>query len=277
MAETSLTIPGIRYVVDCGREKQRVYDKATGLSQFVVSWISRAGARQRAGRAGRTGPGFCYRLYSSAVFNDQFAEHSVPEILRTPIEATVLQMKAMHIDDLAGFPFPCAPDAVALTAALKSLRLLGALDESQSITELGQTLARFPVAPRFAKMLVLGHQGGCLPYVVALCAALSTEQLFLQKPPDPDRVDELETEEAGEGGEREEKGGKLGERAKEARRKVHKAFAEARFRWLDPRSDLLTRVRVVGGFLHATAGCPAKHLEVCWCVDGGRSEGGWWR
>jgi ATP-dependent RNA helicase DHX37/DHR1 len=86
IAETSLTIPGIKYVVDCGRVKERVYEKATGVESFQIGWISKASAAQRAGRAGRTGPGHCYRLYSSAVFERDFAQFSEPEILKYPIE-----------------------------------------------------------------------------------------------------------------------------------------------------------------------------------------------
>lgn len=86
VAETSLTIPGIRYVVDCGRSKERNYDKTTGVQSFDIGWISKASASQRAGRSGRTGPGHCYRLYSSAVYERDFLEFSEPEILRMPIE-----------------------------------------------------------------------------------------------------------------------------------------------------------------------------------------------
>lgn len=88
VAETSITIPGIKYVVDAGRVKQKHFDKRSGVSKFVVEWTSQAAANQRAGRAGRTGPGHCYRLYSSAVFNDQFDKFSPPEILTIPIEGT---------------------------------------------------------------------------------------------------------------------------------------------------------------------------------------------
>ena len=99
IAETSVTIPNIRYVVDSGREKQKVYDPQLKLSKFLITWVSQASANQRAGRAGRTGPGHCYRLFSSAVFNkmEKFAE---PEILRTPIDQTILQLKALGINDL---------------------------------------------------------------------------------------------------------------------------------------------------------------------------------
>jgi len=175
VAETSITIPGIKYVVDAGRVKQKHFDKRSGVSKFVVEWTSQAAANQRAGRAGRTGPGHCYRLYSSAVFNDQFPKFSPPEILTIPIEGTcthcpslnsflltlavagvILQMKHMSINKVDMFPFPTAPDKQSLKAAHQTLINLGALNtnDTHTITPLGRSLVFFPVAPRFAKMYV---------------------------------------------------------------------------------------------------------------------------
>ncbi|KAG8858628.1 putative ATP-dependent RNA helicase DHR1 [Serendipita sp. 411] len=184
VAETSLTIPGIRYVIDCGRAKERRYDPASGIQTFQVAWISKASAAQRAGRAGRTGPGHCYRLYSSSFFEHYFEQFSKPEILRTPIEGIILQMKNIHIDTVINFPFPTPPDRMSLKKAEQVLVRLGALqgDKGQSqnpITALGRTMALFPVEPRFSKMLASGMQHGCLPYVIAMVAALSVGDPFL--------------------------------------------------------------------------------------------------
>jgi ATP-dependent RNA helicase DHX37/DHR1 len=179
VAETSLTIPGIRYVIDCGRSKERVYDPTTGVQTFEVGWISKASAEQRKGRAGRTGPGHCYRLYSSAVYERDFAEHADPEILRTPMESIVLQLKSMGIDMVARFPFPTPPDRQSLMKAEKLLRNLGALSESGQVTTLGRSLSNYPLSPRFSKMLSLGNQHDCIPYVVALVAGLSVGDLFM--------------------------------------------------------------------------------------------------
>ncbi|XP_013775733.2 probable ATP-dependent RNA helicase DHX37 [Limulus polyphemus] len=129
VAETSLTIPNIKYVVDTGKVKTRVYDQVSGISAFLVSWTSKASANQRAGRAGRTAPGHCYRLYSSAVFNDEFTQFSAPEITRRPVDDLVLQMKAMYIDKVVNFPFPSPPDEEALKAGEKRLIMMGALYE----------------------------------------------------------------------------------------------------------------------------------------------------
>ena len=186
VAETSLTIPNIKYVVDTGMVKRRYYDKVTGVSSFKITWTSRASADQRAGRAGRVEPGHCYRLYSSAVFTNEFEEFSAPEISRRPVDDLVLQMKDMSIDKVVNFPFPTPPDAAALQSAEKLLMNLGALEEKKTvkgnvnavITSLGRAMAKFPVSPRYAKMLCLGHQEGCMEYVIAIVSALTVKEIF---------------------------------------------------------------------------------------------------
>ena len=180
VAETSLTIPGIRYVIDSGRSKERKFNDETGVQSFEVDWISKASADQRAGRAGRTGPGHCYRLYSSAVYEDFFLQFSKPEILRMPVESVVLNMKSMGIDKIVNFPFPTPPDRVALKAAERLLVILGALDrETKAVTPTGKSMSIFPLSPRFAKILLIGDQAGCLPYIVALVSALSVGDPFI--------------------------------------------------------------------------------------------------
>uniref|UniRef100_A0A8C5EK73 Activating signal cointegrator 1 complex subunit 3 n=1 Tax=Gouania willdenowi TaxID=441366 RepID=A0A8C5EK73_GOUWI len=192
VAETSLTIPGIKYVVDCGRVKKRFYDRVTGVSSFQVTWTSQASANQRAGRAGRTEPGHCYRLFSSAVFGD-FSLFSEAEITRRPVEDLVLQMKDLNIEKVVNFPFPTPPSAEALAAAEQLLVSLGALEKppqrrtvkemqraqlSCPITALGRAMASFPVAPRYAKMLALGKQQDCLPYILTVVAAMTVREIF---------------------------------------------------------------------------------------------------
>uniref|UniRef100_A0A8C3V8R4 Activating signal cointegrator 1 complex subunit 3 n=1 Tax=Catharus ustulatus TaxID=91951 RepID=A0A8C3V8R4_CATUS len=186
VAETSLTIPGIKYVVDCGKVKQRFYDRITGVSSFRVTWISQASANQRAGRAGRTEPGHCYRLYSSAVFMD-FEKFSAPEITKRPVEDLILQMKALNIEKVINFPFPTPPSTDALAAAEELLIALGALKElkqqlaaklSCPISALGRVMATFPVAPRYAKMLALSRQHNCLPYTITIVSAMTVRELF---------------------------------------------------------------------------------------------------
>ncbi|KAJ7573380.1 P-loop containing nucleoside triphosphate hydrolase protein [Mycena floridula] len=162
VAETSLTIPGIRYLVDCGRAKERRYDLANGIQSFQVGWISKAFASQRAGRAGRTGPS---------------------QLLRVPIEGVVLQMKSMHIDTVVNFPFPTPPERATLQKAEKTLNHLGALAGNSTITELGRMMSLFPLSPRFSRMLVSGQQKKCLLYIIIAVSALSVGDPFLHDEP----------------------------------------------------------------------------------------------
>ena len=106
IAETSITIPGITYVVDAGRQKCRNYNSGTGVASYDIMWISKASADQRAGRAGRTGPGHCYRLYSSSLYSRHMDDFALPEVLTRPLEDIVLAMKAMEISNVSHFPFP---------------------------------------------------------------------------------------------------------------------------------------------------------------------------
>lgn len=179
IAETSLTIPGIRYVFDCGRAKDKRYDQMTGVQSFEVGWISKASASQRAGRAGRTGPGHCYRLYSSAVFERDFIEHAQPEILRMPVEGVVLQLKSMDLQHVVNFPFPTPPDRKSLEKADRLLTYLGAISRDGKITQIGRDLSIYPLSPRYSKMLLIGHQHDCMSYTVAMVAALAVQEIFI--------------------------------------------------------------------------------------------------
>ena len=197
VAETSLTIPGIKYVVDCGKVKNKLYDKVTGVSTFQVMWASKAQSNQRAGRAGRQGPGHCYRLYSSAVFENDFQNHALPEIQTRPLEDLVLQMKAMYLDNVVNFPFPTPPDVAHVRAAEKKLITLGALApppknlplreiekaiRKAKITKLGRAISTFPLSPRFGKMLALSHQHDLMQYTITMVAALSLQEVLLEMP-----------------------------------------------------------------------------------------------
>ncbi|KAF9438878.1 putative ATP-dependent RNA helicase DHR1 [Entomortierella beljakovae] len=183
VAETSITIPNIKYVVDSGKSKERHYDKETGIQTFQVGWTSKASATQRAGRAGRTGHGHCYRLYSSAVYENEFPAASEAEIQKMPIDGVVLQMKSMFIDNVVNFPFPTPPNREDLRKSEQRLVYLNALDNSnkKSITELGKTMSIFPLVPRLAKMLTLAHQENCFQYVIAIVAALSVGEVFIKE------------------------------------------------------------------------------------------------
>lgn len=190
VAETSLTIPNVRYVIDSGRCKTRLYDKVTGVSTYHICYTSKAAAKQRAGRAGRTRPGHCYRLYSSAVYNDQFEEYSPSEIQKKPVDDLLLQMKAMNIDKVVNFPFPTPPDIIQLKSAEKRLTILGALQSlpkkqelyCAKVTALGRSIAAFPVIPRYGKMLALSHQHNLTKYTICMVAALSVQEVLIEVP-----------------------------------------------------------------------------------------------
>ncbi|XP_076952248.1 ATP-dependent RNA helicase DEAH13-like [Bidens hawaiensis] len=192
VAETSLTIPGIKYVVDTGREKVKNYNSSNGMETYEVQWISKASAAQRAGRAGRTGPGHCYRLYSSAVFNNIFEEFSTAEILKTPVDGVVLLMKSMGIKEITKFPFPTPPEAKSLREAELCLKSLEALDYDGNLTPLGKSMSHYPMSPRHSRMLITviqflntcngpARRNLILAYAVASAAALSLSNPFVRQ------------------------------------------------------------------------------------------------
>ncbi|KAK6228269.1 hypothetical protein SCA6_000609 [Theobroma cacao] len=192
VAETSLTIPGIKYVVDTGREKVKNYNPTNGMETYEVLWISKASAAQRAGRAGRTGPGHCYRLYSSAVFNNIFPDFSCAEISKIPVDGVVLLMKSMGIDKVANFPFPTSPGPTALVEADRCLKALEALDRNGRLTSLGKAMAHYPMSPRHSRMLLTVIQimrrvksyaraNLVLAYAVAAAAVLSLTNPFVME------------------------------------------------------------------------------------------------
>ena len=178
IAEASLTIDGIYYVVDPGFSKQKAFNPKLGMDSLVVTPISQASARQRAGRAGRTGPGKCYRLYTEHAFKTEMLPTNIPEIQRTNLGNVVLQLKAMGINDLLGFDFMDPPPVATLVGALESLHALGALDEEGILTRLGRKMAEFPLEPNLSKMLILSVDLGCSEEILTITAMLSVENPF---------------------------------------------------------------------------------------------------
>ncbi|QLQ78088.1 hypothetical protein HG537_0A03350 [Torulaspora globosa] len=236
VAETSLTIPGIKYVVDCGRSKERKYNEETGVQSFEIGWVSKASADQRSGRAGRTGPGHCYRLYSSAVFEHDFEQFSRPEILRMPVESVVLQMKSMAIQNVLNFPFPTPPERNSIHKAINLLQRLGALDSAERITEDGRMMSLFPISPRFSKLLLISEERDCLPYAVTIVSALSVGDPFLKE-------QEVGLK-SGDGEEEEDDRDK--EKEKALRSKYFKC--KARFSKLDKYSDVFRLLSAICAF-----------------------------
>ncbi|XP_076349561.1 ATP-dependent RNA helicase pea [Tachypleus tridentatus] len=181
IAETSLTIDGIYYVVDPGFVKQKVYNSKTGMDSLVVTPIfvlSQAQAKQRAGRAGRTGPGKCYRLYTERAYRDEMLTTPVPEIQRTNLASTVLQLKAMGINDLLSFDFMDAPPTETLIMALEQLYSLSALDSEGLLTRLGRRMAEFPLEPSLSKMLIMSVHLGCSEEILTVVSMLSVQNVF---------------------------------------------------------------------------------------------------
>lgn len=178
IAEASLTIDGIYYVVDPGFCKQNVFNSKIGMDSLVVVPCSQASARQRAGRAGRTGPGKCYRLYTENAYRNEMLSTTIPEIQRANLSSVVLQLKAMGINDLIKFDFMDPPPQQALIMALENLYALGALDEEGLLTRLGKKMAEFPVEPKNAKVLLTSVVLGCTEEVLTIVAMLSVENVF---------------------------------------------------------------------------------------------------
>ncbi|KAJ8683658.1 hypothetical protein QAD02_019450 [Eretmocerus hayati] len=178
IAETSLTIDGIFYVVDPGFVKQKVYNSKTGMDSLIVTPISQAAAKQRAGRAGRTGPGKCYRLYTERAYRDEMLPTPVPEIQRTNLATTVLQLKTMGINDLLHFDFMDAPPVESLIMALESLHSLSALDDEGLLTRLGRRMAEFPLEPNLSKMLIMSVHLQCSDEILTIVSMLSVQNVF---------------------------------------------------------------------------------------------------
>lgn len=180
IAETSLTIDGVVYVIDPGFSKQKVYNPRIRVESLLVSPISRASARQRSGRAGRTRPGKCFRLYTEQSFHQDLQETTYPEILRSKMSNVVLTLKKLGIDDLVHFDFMDPPAPETLMRALEVLNYLGALDDEGDMTELGRQMAELPLDPQLSKMLICSPEYGCSAEIVSIVAAMSVPQIFLR-------------------------------------------------------------------------------------------------
>jgi ATP-dependent helicase HrpA len=174
VAETSLTVPGIRYVIDTGLARVKRYSYRNKVEQLQVEPISQAAARQRAGRCGRVAAGVCVRLYDEADFNAR-PPFTDPEILRSSLAGVILRMKALKLTDVESFPFIEPPPAKAISDGYALLQELGGLDDDNRLTKVGEALARLPLDPRIGRMLVAARDLGCLSEVLIIAAGLSTQ------------------------------------------------------------------------------------------------------
>jgi len=178
IAETSITIDHIYYVIDPGFVKQNAYDPKLGMDSLVVTPISQAQAKQRSGRAGRTGPGKCFRLYTEAAFQSEMLPTSIPEIQRQNLSTTILMLKAMGINDLLHFDFMDPPPTNTMLTALEELYALSALDDEGLLTRLGRKMADFPMEPSLAKVLIAAVDLECADEILSIVAMLSIPPPF---------------------------------------------------------------------------------------------------
>ena len=184
IAETSLTIPGIVYVVDAGFVKMTSYNPRNGMESLVVAPISKAMAQQRAGRAGRVAPGVCFRMYTKWTFDNELDEATVPEIQRTNLGSVVLLLKSLGVDDLIHFDFMDPPPAETLIRALEQLYALGALNDKGELTKLGRRMAEIPAEPPLAKMLLASQTYRCTSQILTITAMLSVDANLFYRPRD---------------------------------------------------------------------------------------------
>ncbi|KAI8378249.1 P-loop containing nucleoside triphosphate hydrolase protein [Choanephora cucurbitarum] len=195
VAQTSVTIPGIRYVVDSGFVKEKSFDPSTGMDALLVTEISQAAAVQRAGRAGRTAPGKAYRLYGEESFYSMIPD-TIPEIQRSSLVSTVLALKKMNIVDVLNFEFIDPPDEQLVRNALKQLYLLGAIDEEGKITRLGEQMNSFPLSPSLARVLLASAKLHCSHEALTIVSLLASDMEIFKTPSRARQEELVEAEEA---------------------------------------------------------------------------------
>lgn len=177
IAETSVTIDGVRFVIDSGKVKEMSYDPNCRMQCLKEFWISRASAEQRKGRAGRTGPGVCFRLYSEKEY-EAMSAYSSPEIQRVPLDSLLLQMISIGLPDARKFPFLEAPSSSSIELSLQNLKKEGALTDDETLTVMGQMLSRLPVDVTIGKILILGSVFHLVDPVMSLAAVISVQSPF---------------------------------------------------------------------------------------------------
>jgi pre-mRNA-splicing factor ATP-dependent RNA helicase DHX15/PRP43 len=184
IAETSLTIDGVVYVIDTGFSKQKIYNPRVRVESLLVQPISRASAKQRCGRAGRTRPGKCFRLYTEEAFKRDLVDTTYPEILRSNLGNVVLHLYMLGIDDLVHFDFMDPPAPETLMRALELLNYLKALDDDGNLTDMGRRMAEFPLEPERAACLIHSPSFGCSNEILSIVAMLSAAQNCFLRPKD---------------------------------------------------------------------------------------------
>ncbi|KAG7547030.1 Helicase C-terminal [Arabidopsis suecica] len=180
IAETSLTLEGVVYVIDSGFSKQKFYNPISDIESLVVAPISKASARQRSGRAGRVRPGKCYRLYTEEYFLNQMPGEGIPEMQRSNLVSTVIQLKALGIDNILGFDWPAPPSPQAMIRALEVLYSLQILDDDAKLTSpTGFQVAELPLDPMISKMILASSELGCSDEIITIAAVLSIQSVWI--------------------------------------------------------------------------------------------------
>lgn len=180
IAETSLTVDGIKFVIDSGYSKLKVYNPKIGLESLAITPISVANANQRSGRAGRTSAGSCYRLYTEKATKDEMYQQTIPEIQRTNLANTLLLLKSLGINDLIKFPFLDSPPKDTIVNSLYELWALGALDNFGKLTRLGLRMTKFPLQPSLSKLLLISSENGCSQEMCTIVSMLSVPNIFFR-------------------------------------------------------------------------------------------------
>ncbi|CAK9327485.1 unnamed protein product [Citrullus colocynthis] len=179
IAETSLTLEGIVYVIDSGFSKQRFYNPISDIESLIVAPISKASARQRTGRAGRIRPGKCYRLYTEEYFINEMPAEGIPEMQRSNLVTCVIQLKALGIDNILGFDWPSPPSPEVMVRALEVLYSLGVLDDDAKLTSpIGFQVAEIPLEPMISKMILASGELGCSEEIITIAAVLSIQSIW---------------------------------------------------------------------------------------------------
>ncbi|BFY97868.1 hypothetical protein BsWGS_00907 [Bradybaena similaris] len=180
IAETSVTIGGVRFIVDSGKVKEMSFDSKYKMQKLQEFWISRASAEQRKGRAGRTGPGVCFRLYRESDYND-FQDYTTPELQRVTLDSLILQMISLGLPDARKFPFIEAPDMSSVENSIMFLKEQGALAVDESLTPIGQMLSMLPVDVVIGKMLIMGSIFNMIDPILSITAAMSVQSPFTNR------------------------------------------------------------------------------------------------
>ena len=178
IAETSLTVDGVRYVIDTGFCKLKVFNPKIGMDALQITPISQANANQRSGRAGRTGPGTCYRLYTDTIYREDLLENNIPEIQRTNLANVVLLLKSLNIDNLLEFEFMDPPPQENILNSMYQLWILGALNDFGGLTPLGKKMVEFPLDPPLSKMLLESEKYRCTADILTIVSMLSVPSVF---------------------------------------------------------------------------------------------------